>query len=101
MSLIINENAGILEINGSLNAQNTKSIKNYLEALINQSSFSITISLNKVADIDKSGFDTIINLYKKALSKNKFVYIISDENKKIVALFRSEKLTSLLNSQVA
>ena len=100
MSLIINENAGILEINGSLNAQNTKSIKNYLEALINQSSFSITISLNKVADIDKSGFDTIINLYKKALSKNKFVYIISDENKKIVALFRSEKLTSLLNSQV-
>ncbi|WP_445456686.1 STAS domain-containing protein [Flavobacterium sp. HNIBRBA15423] len=101
MSLIINENAGILEINGSLNAQNTKSIKNYLEALINQSSFSITISLNKVVDIDKSGFDTIINLYKKALSKNKFVYIISDENKKIVALFRSEKLTSLLNSQVA
>jgi len=100
MSLIINENAGILEINGSLNAQNTKSIKNYLEALINQSSFSITISLNKVADIDKSGFDTIINLYKKALSKNKFVYIISDENKKIVALFRSEKLTSLLNNQV-
>lgn len=101
MSLIINENAGILEINGNLNAQNTKSIKNYLEALINQSSFSITISLNKVVDIDKSGFDTIINLYKKALSKNKFVYIISDENKKIVALFRSEKLTSLLNSQVA
>lgn len=100
MSLIINENAGILEINGNLNAQNTKSIKNYLEALINQSSFSITISLNKVADIDKSGFDTIINLYKKALSKNKIFYIITDDNKKIVGLFRSEKLTSLLNNQV-
>lgn len=100
MALQINENAGVLEINGVLNAQNVNSLKNYFEALISQSSF-IIISLNKVIDMDKSSFDTIINLYKKALSKNKVFYIISEGNQKVLDLFQSEKMNYLLKNRAA
>ncbi|NHN26613.1 STAS domain-containing protein [Flavobacterium jejuense] len=100
MALQINENAGVLEINGVLNTQNVNSLKNYFEALISQSSF-IIISLNKVIDMDKSSFDTIINLYKKALSKNKVFYIISEGNQKVLDLFQSEKMNYLLKNRAA
>lgn len=100
MALQISENAGVLEINGTLNAQNATSLKNYFEALINQSTF-IIISLNNVIEIDKSSFDVIINLYKKALSKNKVFYIISEENQKVIDIFQSEKMNYLLKSTAA
>lgn len=100
MALQISENAGVLEINGVLNAQNVNSLKNYFEALISQSSF-IIVSLNKVIDMDKSSFDTIINLYKKALSKNKVFYIISEGNQKVLDLFQSEKMNYLLKNRAA
>ena len=100
MALQINENAGILEIRGSLNTQNANALKNYLEALISQSSF-IIISLNKVKNMDKSSFDTLVSLYKKALAKNKVFYIISGKNKKVKHLFQSEKLNYMLHNQAA
>lgn len=100
MAIQINENLGVIEINGILNSQNSNSLKNYLEALINQSSF-IMLSLNNIHDIDKCAFNAIISLYKKALSKNKVFYIIGKENQKVVDLFHSEKLIYLLKSQAA
>lgn len=100
MALQITNNAGILEINGSLNSQNTVSLQNYFEALINQSSF-IMLSLNNIVDMDKMAFQTIITLYKKALSKNKVFYIIGKENQKVVDLFEKEKLNYLLKSNAA
>ena len=100
MALQITENAGVLEINGTLNMQNANSLKNYFEALINQSTF-IIISLNNVVDMDKSSFDVIINLYKKALSKNKVFYILSEENKKVIDLFQAQKLNYMLQSTAA
>lgn len=100
MALQITNNAGILEINGSLNSQNTVSLQNYFEALINQSSF-IMLSLNNIIDMDKTAFYIIISLYKKALSKNKVFYIIGKENQKVVDLFETEKLNYLLKSNAA
>jgi len=100
MALQITNNNGILEIVGDLNAQNSNSLKNYLEACINYSSF-IIISLNKVSEIEKGAFDVIISLYKKALSKNKVFYIIGRENQKVIHLFETEKLNYLLNSYAA
>ena len=100
MALKIKENAGVLEINGTLNAQNANSLKNYFEALIEQSNF-IIISLNNVIDMDKSGFDIIINLHKKALAKNKVFYMLSEENQKVTNLFHLEKMNYLLQNRDA
>ncbi len=100
MALQITENAGIIEINGILNTQNANSLKNYFEALINESTF-IIVSLNNVVEIDRSGFEVIINLYKKAFSKNKVFYILGEENKKIMDLFQSQKLNYMLQSSAA
>ena len=100
MALQITNNAGILELNGSLNAQNTNSLQNHFEALINQSSF-IMLSLNNIIDMDKTAFQAIIALYKKALAKNKVFYIIGKENQKVVDLFKTEKLNYLLKSNAS
>ena len=100
MALLITNNAGIFEINGSLNSQNATSLKNYFEALINKSSF-IVISLHHIIDLDKTGFQVIIALYKKALSKNKAFYIVGYQNQKVVELFKNEKLRFLLNNNAA
>lgn len=100
MALQITNNAGILELNGSLNAQNTSSLQNHFEALINHSSF-IMLSLNNIIDIDKTAFEVIVSLYKKALSKNKVFYIIGKENQKVVDLFKTEKLNYLLKSNAS
>lgn len=100
MALLITNNAGIFEINGSLNSQNATSLKNYFEALINESSF-IVISLHQIIDLDKTGFQVIISLYKKALSKNKAFYIVGYQNQKVVELFKNEKLRFLLNNNAA
>ena len=100
MALLITNNAGIFEINGSLNSQNTTSLKNYFEAIINESSF-IVISLHDIIDLDKTGFQVIIALYKKSLSKNKAFYIVGYQNQKVVKLFKNEKLRFLLNNNAA
>lgn len=100
MALQITNNAGIFEINGSLNSQNSSSLKNYFEAVINESNF-IVISLDNIIDLDKTGFQVIIALYKKALSKNKAFYIIGHQNHQVVDLFKKEKLSFLLNSNAA
>lgn len=100
MALQITNNAGIIEISGKLNAQNAISLQNYFEALIMRSSF-IIVSLNNVSELDKSSFNTLINLYKKALSKNKVFYIISEKNKEVTSLFQSEKMNYVLQNRAA
>lgn len=100
MAIQITNNAGIFEINGSLNSQNTNSLKNYFEAQMNESGFLI-ISLNNTIDIDKTAFQAIINLYKNALSRNKAFYIVGNENQQVVNLFKEEKLSFILNNNVA
>lgn len=100
MALLITNNAEIFEINGSLNSQNATSLKNYFETLINESSF-IVISLHQIIDLDKTGFQVIIALYKKALLKNKAFYIVGYQNQKVVELFKNEKSRFLLNNNAA
>ena len=51
--------------------------------------------------MDKSSFDIIINLYKKALAKNKVFYILSEENQKVTNLYQSEKMNYLLQNRAA
>ena len=100
MALQIQDNAGVLEINGNLTSENAKSLKNFFEALLMQSSF-IVVSLNNVVEMDKSSFDTLNQLYKIALAKNKVFYIISDKNKKIRKLFQTKKLSYMLQDRAA
>ncbi|MEC4003990.1 STAS domain-containing protein [Flavobacterium sp. SUN052] len=100
MALQITNNSGILEINGNLNSQNTNSFNNYFNALLESTNF-ITISLNNVVEMDINGLNTIVGLYKKALTKNSIFYIIGQENQRVVDLFNAEKLNYLLRKDVA
>ena len=95
MALQITNNSGIFELNGFLNAQNTYSIKNYFEKLI-ESNKAVTISLDKINDIDKVAVKCLASLYKKAITTNRVFYIIGSENKKVRDVFKEEKMFYVL-----
>lgn len=95
MTLQITNTSGIFELNGLLNAQNTYSIKNYFENLI-ENNKSVTISLDKINDIDKVAVKCLGSLYKKAITSNKVFYIIGSENKKVRDIFKAEKMFYVL-----
>lgn len=99
MAFQISNNQGIFEINGLLNAQNVNSMSNYFEALI-ESTRIITISLDKINDIDKAAVKVLGSLYKKAITNNKVFYIIGSENKKVRDLFKQEKMFYVLRRDV-
>ncbi|NJM80048.1 MAG: STAS domain-containing protein [Flavobacterium sp.] len=99
MTLEITNNQGIFEINGLLNAQNTSSIKSYFENLI-ENNKTVTISLDKINDIDKVAAKCLGSLYRKAISMNKVFYIIGSENKKVRDLFKAEKMFYVLRRDI-
>ncbi|VXB21509.1 conserved hypothetical protein [Flavobacterium sp. 9AF] len=99
MALKITNNSGIYEINGLLNAQNAESMKSYFEALIDNNK-PVTLSLDKIKDIDKQAVNCLGCLYKKAMSKNQFFYIIGSENKKVRDLFREQKMFYALRRDI-
>lgn len=99
MALQITNNSGIFEINGLLNAQNTYSIKNYFENLI-ENNKTVTISLDNINSIDKVAVKCLGSLYRKAITSNKVFYIIGSENKKVRDVFKAEKMFYVLRRDV-
>jgi ABC-type transporter Mla MlaB component len=99
MALQITNNSGIFEIIGNLNSQNVISLYNHFDKVLDRSKI-VTLSLNNLAEIDKSAISAIASLYKKAMSHNKVLFIIGQENDKISAQFQSEKLSYILQRDV-
>ncbi|OYU79740.1 MAG: hypothetical protein CFE23_12610 [Flavobacterium sp. BFFFF1] len=99
MALQILNNGGIFEINGDLNSQNVFSLNNHFETMLERSKM-ITISLNKLADIDTYAISAIASLYRKALAGNKVFYVIGQENQKISEKFQTQKMSYLLRRDI-
>jgi anti-anti-sigma regulatory factor len=90
MAIQINLIAGVYEVNGELNSQNNKSLKNYFEVLMEQTNVLI-ISLNKNVKMTKEGISTLVSLYNAALIKNKKFRIIEMSNKQLKKQFKIAK----------
>ena len=96
MAVQINLIAGVYEVNGELNPQNNKSLKNYFEVILEQTNVLI-ISLNKDVKMTKEGILTLVSLYLIALIKNKKFKIIDMSNKKLKKQFKIARKNHLLN----
>lgn len=96
MAIQINLIAGVYEVNGELNSQNNKSLKNYFEVLLEQKNVLI-ISLNKNIKLTKDGISTFVSLYNIALIKNKKLKIIDTSNKQLKKQFKIARENYLLN----
>ncbi len=86
MALKITNNYGVFEINGSIIAENAKSLQHHFEQLLFTSD-SVILSVDNVKKIDASGVSALTNLYKRAMKSNKIFYIIGKENKKVQKAF--------------
>ncbi len=99
MALQITNNSGVFEIIGNLNSQNVISLYDHFDKLIDRSKI-VTLSLNNLSDIDKTAVSAIASLYKKAMSRNKVLFIIGQENSKISEQFQTERLSYILQRDV-
>ena len=96
MAVLINLIAGVYEVNGELNTQNNKSLKNYFEILLEHTNVLI-ISINKDVKMTKEGILTLVSLYNVALIKNKKFKIIDMSNKQLKEQFKIAQTNHLLN----
>lgn len=96
MAIQINLIAGVYEVNGELNSQNNKSLKNYFEVLLEHTN-ALIISLNKDVKMTKEGISTLISLYNLAQIKNKKFKIIDKSNKQLKKQFKIALRNQLLN----
>lgn len=97
MALQITNSEGIYEFKGNLNSENVLSICNYLETLFIQSKF-ITISLNRLVDIDSFAVVTITRLHKKAMKNNKLFTVLGLENPIVNKEFQKTNSIAVLKS---
>tara|TARA_B110001450_G_scaffold254602_1_gene280314 strand:+ start:1765 stop:2064 length:300 start_codon:yes stop_codon:yes gene_type:complete len=88
---------GITEIIGSLETVNSKSLKKHFEYLF-KTEERIILSLDKLINIDNSGINCIINLYKKASKNNIIFYVIGKTNKKISKKIQTTKLNYVVKA---
>ncbi len=86
MALQITNNQGIFEINGSIVAENAKSLQHHFEQLLFTKD-KVILSVDFVNKIDNSGVNALTNLYKRAMKSNKVFYIIGKENNKVKNAF--------------
>ncbi|MBC5836940.1 STAS domain-containing protein [Flavobacterium muglaense] len=95
MSLQINYNAGIYEIQGMLNTENSVYLELQLQNIIEYSS-GVVISLDKVEMIDEYTTKSVASLQERAQGNNKVFFIIGKKNKKVCDQFNALNLNHLL-----
>lgn len=83
--LQITQTQGILEVKGSLMAENVNSLSSHLNVLL-QKGKDVVLSLDKLDAMDQSGMMAIAKLYKQAIKNNKIFYVIGKSNKKIASI---------------
>ena len=94
MAVQINLIAGVYEVNGELNTQNNKSLKNYFEDLLDHTN-TLIISINIDVKMTKEGISTLVSLYNIALIKNKKFKIIDKSNKQLKKQFKTVRRNQL------
>jgi len=92
----ITNNSGVFEITGSIINENASMIKNHFESLLD-SSEELIMNLDRISNIDASGVNVLTNLYKKAVRKNKALYIIGKENEHLKEAFSVTKMDYILS----
>lgn len=95
MSLQINYNAGVYEIEGYLNTENCVYLKSQLETIIVHSS-GVVICLNSVISIDIQAAKVVMSLLEKTQKNNKVFFIISKENEKVNDQFNALNFNPIL-----
>ena len=72
MTLEITQNNDRFYLKGNLNSTSCSSIKNQVNTFLKKHS-NVVININEVTEIDSFAVNFIVNLFKKASNKNKYV----------------------------
>ncbi len=87
MALTIKENNGEFLVEGAINASTAKHFQNHCEMLLNALG-NLTINIEKITQIDKSGLQALKAIYDRAITYNKNFYMVGVGCKEIYDEFR-------------
>ncbi len=87
MALTIKENNGEFLVEGAINASTAKHFQNHCEMLLNALG-DLTINIENITAIDKSGLCALRALYDNALNHNRGFYMVGVGCKEIYDEFR-------------
>ncbi|WP_299114520.1 STAS domain-containing protein [uncultured Winogradskyella sp.] len=87
MALTIKENNGEFLVEGAINASTVKHFQNHCEILLNALG-DLTLNIENVTEIDKSGLRALKALYDIALNYNRSFYMVGLGCKEIYDEFR-------------
>lgn len=82
MAIQITYNAGVYEVNGLLNSQNSISLENHINGIMNTCR-GVVLSLEEAIQIEAVAITSIIALGNKALANDKLFYIIGGKDELI------------------
>jgi anti-anti-sigma regulatory factor len=87
MALTIKENNGEYVVEGAINASTAKHFQNHCELLM-KALGELTINIENITEIDKSGLNALKDLYDNALNYNRGFYMVGVGCKEIYDEFR-------------
>ena len=91
MALQITENNGILFLKGDLNTNTSNLIVNYFENMF-KSKQKITLNIDYVNSIDRTGVKTITNLLGKTANNGNYFSVIGNGSKDLYDEFFSQQV---------
>jgi hypothetical protein len=97
MAFKIQLNNYMLEVWGSLNAQNMNTLRTHLE-LVRKSSDFITLSLDHISDIDMVSAKELEYLYYDIAGSNKVLSIVGQHNSNIQDVMLQTKTSYILSN---
>ncbi|WP_435262824.1 STAS domain-containing protein [Tenacibaculum sp. nBUS_03] len=95
--LQINYIKGKYELEGNLVLENSRSLKSYLETLLNYNS-KVILSLRNIKAIDNSSIEVLFELCKKASQNNKVLKVFGKANKNITKTLNNSKLKEFIKN---
>lgn len=97
MALAVKHESGLFKIDGELNAQNTKTLKEHYEMHLKQLG-DIILSLEGVTKLDESSARSLEQMYLSAVRENCILEIIGLENASIVPVMTRTKTSYILSN---
>ena len=91
MALQITENNGILFLKGDLNTSTSSLIVSYFENMF-KSKQKITLNIDYVNSIDRTGVNTITNLLSKTVNNGDYFSVIGNGSKDLYDEFFSQQV---------
>lgn len=97
MQLKITNIKGVFEIQGRFTKENTSSVKEHFNYLLDHYQ-EIIMCLKKVSKIDQKAIEVLHDIYSKSVKRGKILFVLGHENENIIKAFQRTQTTHIFRN---